>query len=254
MVLIAMWLVYWADHLFPFDFYKMGILPRSVEGLKGIIFMPFLHSEEDVHHILNNSIPIFLFLASVIYFYREIALRIILIGWVLTGFAVWAYAENRGAYHIGMSAMIYLFAGFLFMSGVLRKYVPLQAISLFIIFFYGSMIWGIFPLEKKVSWEGHFMGLVVGVILAFWYRRKGPQRPRYQYEIERDMGIPPPDHEGAWNEHQRQAEIMRRLREGQENIHQTEYYHTIHLPSGQKIVYHVTPSNPEDKPKDKSES
>jgi hypothetical protein len=74
--------------------------------------------------------------------------------------------------------------------------LPLQALSLFIIFLYGSMIWGVFPTQPRVSWQGHLSGLIVGVILAFIYRKQGPQRPKYQYEIEKELGIEPPDFEG----------------------------------------------------------
>ena len=48
MLLIVLWLVYWADHLLELDFYKWGVLPRSLEGLKGILFMPFIHSEREI--------------------------------------------------------------------------------------------------------------------------------------------------------------------------------------------------------------
>ena len=152
LVLIAMWLVYWAEHLFSFDFYKLGVLPRTAEGLIGVVLMPLIHSKNEIQHIVNNSVPIFLLLAALIYFYREIAFKVFLYGWILTGVLVWAYAENKGSYHIGISGLIYLLASFLFVSGVIRKYMPLQAISLSVVFYYGSMIWGIFSMEEKVSW------------------------------------------------------------------------------------------------------
>jgi membrane associated rhomboid family serine protease len=238
LVIVAMWLVYWAEHLFRFDFYTLGVLPRSVEGLKGILFMPLIHSATDFHHILNNSVPTFFLLTALVYFYKDIALKVFLYGWILTGAMVWLYAENKGSYHIGMSGLVYLLAGFLFVSGVLRKFLPLQAISLFVVFLYGSMIWGIFPMEEKISWEGHLMGLIIGVFLAFWFRENGPQRPKFQYEIEKEMGIEPPDLEGMWNERVRLAKEMEEERQRQEK--------------GFVIVYHYVPTTPEEKPKDEN--
>jgi hypothetical protein len=151
---------------------------------------------------------------------------------------VWIYAKNNGSYHIGMSGLVYLLAGFLFFSGVFRRFLPLQAISLFVVFLYGSMIWGIFPMEEKVSWEGHLMGFILGIIQAFWFRENGPQRPKFQYEIEKEMGIEPIDLEGIWNEKIRLAELVEEERQRQEK--------------GHFIVYHYIPANPEDKPKDET--
>jgi len=238
-VLVAMWLVYWAEHLFRFEFHKLGVLPRSIEGLKGILFMPFIHSKEEIQHIVNNSIPTFFLLATLIYFYREIALKVFLYGWLFTGLLLWVYAQNKGSYHIGMSGLIYMLVGFLFVSGVLRKFLPLQAISLFIVFLYGSMIWGVFPMKERVSWEGHLMGLSVGVVLAFLFRENGPQRPKFQYEIEKEMGIEPIDLEAIWLEKVRLAELAEEERLRQEK--------------GHVIVYHYVPSNPEEKLMDEND-
>ena len=60
-------------------------------------------------------------------------------------------------------------------------------------------------VDDAVSWEGHLMGFVVGIILAFYYRKEGPQRPKYDYEIEKELGIEPPDLEGIYLEQQRIA-------------------------------------------------
>ena len=222
-VMIIMWLVYWSDYLFVYDFHKLGVLPKSTNGLKGIFFMPWIHSHEDIRHLLNNSIPTFLLLTLLFYSYREIALRVFLFSWFVTGILLWIFANNNGAYHIGMSGVIYSLAAFLFTSGVLRKYLPLQALSLFIVFIYGSMIWGIFPAEQHVSWEGHLSGMLVGIFLAFYYRKLGPQRPKYQYEIEKELGIEPPDLEGQYWEQVRLAEEQQKLREEQEKSIRINY-------------------------------
>lgn len=236
----VMWLVFWAEQLFDYPFYQLGVLPRTIEGLKGIFFMPFLHASEDVNHILNNSFPTFVLSAVIIYFYREIALKVLLLLWFGTGILLWAYAENKGAYHIGMSGVIYGMLGFVFTSGVLRKYLPLQAISLFVVFIYGNLVWGIFPIKAHISWEGHFMGLVVGLIVAVVYRQKAVQRPKFSYEIEKEMGIEPPDLEGMYYEQLRQEQ------ERQEEFKRQAL--------GQYIIYHYVPEEKEEtKPEDENE-
>jgi membrane associated rhomboid family serine protease len=232
---LFLWLVQWAHLLLPFEIHELGVLPKTLEGLKGIVLMPFVHAEDDLHHLINNSLPLLVLLASLFYFYRPIAWKVLVFGWLLTGLFLWAYAKNKGAYHIGASGVIYFLASFLFTSGLLRKYLPLQAISLFVVFAYGSMLWGILPLKEKVSWEGHFAGFSVGLVLAFVFREEGPQRPKYQYEIEKEMGIEPPDLEAAWNEKVRLAkqkeEDMERRKQGfyivyhyrpTENVHSTQ--------------------------------
>lgn len=234
----VMWLVFWAEQLFTYKFHELGVLPRSVEGLKGIFFMPWIHAKTDVNHIINNSFPTLVLSAAIIYFYRDIALKVLLLLWVGTGFLVWIYAENKGAYHIGMSGVIYGMVGFLFTSGVLRKYLPLQAISLFVVFVYGNMIWGIFPIKAHVSWEGHFMGLFLGLILAVVFRSKSVQRPKYQYEIEKEMGIEPPDLEGIYNERVRQAQLREEERQ--------------RLAQGYFIIYDYIPNQEEPKSQDEN--
>lgn len=213
LVLVLMWLFYWADFLFIYDFHQLGVVPKRVSGLLGILFMPWIHAHSDVKHILNNSVPTFLLLTLLFYSYKEIALKVFLLSWFLTGLLLWVFGANNGAHHIGMSGVIYSLAAFLFTSGVLRKYLPLQALSLFIVFLYGSMIWGIFPTKERISWEGHLSGMIVGLALAFLYRARGPQRPKYQYEIEKELGIEPPDLEGMYLEKLRLQEEEERSRE-----------------------------------------
>lgn len=236
LLVVVLWLIFWADHLFPLiDLYKFGIKPHDISSLKGILFMPLIHSKNEIEHIVNNSIPTAILLGAIIYYYREISLRVFLFSWLGTGIGVWLFAANTNSYHIGMSGIIYAMAGFLFTSGVLRKYLPLQAISLFVVFVYGSLIWGIFPMQPHVSWEGHLMGLISGVTLAFVYRKLGPQSPKYQYEIEKEMGIEPPDFEAELNERIRLEEERRKEAEALQEM-QEKLNHSHHHPIN--ITYH----------------
>jgi len=89
----------------------------------------------------------------------------------------------------GASGIIYGLSSFLFFSGLIRKNTQLAALALVVAFLYGSMIWGLFPdffPKENISWEGHLGGFVSGIILAFYYRKSGPQRKRYSWEFEED--------------------------------------------------------------------
>ena len=231
LIVSLMWLVFIIDYILPVELYKWGVMAQSLEGLKGVVFMPFIHSTEDFKHIFNNSVPTFILMTVLFYSYKQVAWRVFLSSWVLTGLFVWIFAVQGKAYHIGMSGVIYALVGFLFTSGVIRRYFPLQALSLFVVFLYGSLIWGIFPMEPRVSWQGHFMGLIVGIWLAFYFRTEGPRRPKYQYEIEKEMGIEPPDLEGMYLERLRQIEEQEKEKEQVQNTQVIN------------VVYHVVPSD-----------
>ena len=65
------------------------------------------------------------------------------------------------------------------------------AVSLIVIFLYGSMVWGIFPTEINISWEGHALGFFSGIIVAVIYKYSGPQPQKLRYELEEELGIEP---------------------------------------------------------------
>jgi membrane associated rhomboid family serine protease len=160
--------------LFSVDLTTLGIYPLSLRGLPGIIFSPFIHSGFD--HLFSNSLPLFFLGTALFYFYSEIAVKVLLWTWFITGALVWI--GGRDAWHIGASGLVYGLASFLFFSGIIRRYFRLVALSLLIVFLYGSMVWGMFPdVYKNVSWESHLLGFISGIILAIWYRKEGPQEP-----------------------------------------------------------------------------
>ena len=190
-LLFVMWIVYLIDTGFELHLYRYGILPRTAEGLIGILAAPFLHSPVDFGHILNNSIPAFVLTWLLFYHYRTIATQVFLLIFFLTGISMWLLA--RESYHIGMSGVIYGLTSFLVMSGFFRKNMRVAAVSLFVIFLYGSMIWGIFPTAVNISWEGHALGFFSGILLAILYKNQGPQPQKLLYEIQEEQGIEPED-------------------------------------------------------------
>ncbi len=176
-----MWLVKITELLLDRDLSDLGIYPLTVKGLAGVIFSPFIHS--DFNHLFNNSLPLFFLATALFYFYSEVALKVFLWTWFITGMLVWF--AGREAWHIGASGLVYGLASFLFFSGILRRYFRLIALSLLIVFLYGSMVWGLFPgVYKNVSWESHMLGFFSGLLLALLFRKEGPQRPVYEWMEE----------------------------------------------------------------------
>ena len=182
-LLSLIWLVKIFEVSMELDFIPGGVEPRRLSGLKGILLSPLIHS--DWKHLFDNSVPLFLLSFALFYFYREIAYPIFFWLYLLSGIILWTI--GRDAYHIGASGLIYGLAGFLFLSGFIRRINNLMAISLLVVFLYGSLIWGLLPFDFEVSWEGHLSGALVGLGLALWYRREGPERPKASWEIEEEQ-------------------------------------------------------------------
>lgn len=178
---LLMWLAKGVELLFDVDLTSLGIYPRKTEGLPGILFSPFIHS--DLRHLFNNSVPLFLLSVALFFFYSEVALKVFAWTYLITGLLVWF--GGREAWHIGASGIVYGLASFLFFSGIIRRYYRLVALSLLVVFLYGEMVWGIFPdVYQNVSWESHMLGVFAGIVLAVLYRKEGPQMPVKEWEEE----------------------------------------------------------------------
>ena len=114
---IFLWLVKLSEIIFHLDFAIYGIMPLKISGLIGIIAAPLIHG--DIAHLSANSVPMWVLMATLLYFYRPIAWKVFLLIYFITGFWVWVWA--RESYHIGASGVVYGLATFLFLSGIFRK-------------------------------------------------------------------------------------------------------------------------------------
>lgn len=157
------------------DFTRLGVYPMEKRGLFGIFAHPLIHS--NFPHLLANTLPLFFLSWCLFYFYRGIAPYIFFIIWV--GCGAITYLIGKPGWHIGASGIIYGLAFFLFFSGLLRKYIPLIAISLLVTFLYGGLVWQMIPYftPANTSWEGHLSGAIMGTLSAFAFVGYGPQRP-----------------------------------------------------------------------------
>ncbi len=177
-LVLLLWLVFWFEIRFGYDFTNYGIFPQKLFGLRGVIFSPFIHS--GIEHLYHNTIPLFVLTAALFYFYRQMAWKILVLGILLSGFMTWCI--GRPAYHIGASGLIYVLVSFLFFKGIFAKHYRLIALSLLVIFLYGGMIWYIMPIKDGVSWEGHLSGLIVGLLFAFIFKKHLAKPQAYHWE------------------------------------------------------------------------
>jgi membrane associated rhomboid family serine protease len=177
-----LWIILLLQVHFGLDLKALGIYPRSLRGLPGIIFAPLIHGSFD--HLISNSLPLIVLGTMIFYFYQDIALRIFFWVYLMTGLWVWAGARGDSAYHIGASGLIYSFVSFLFFSGIFRKDPRLLQISLLVLLFYNGLVWGVFPLMETVSWESHLLGSVAGILCAWFFKGEGPERKKYSWELE----------------------------------------------------------------------
>ena len=177
-----LWFVYWLQIKYDFDFDENGILPRTFSGLQGVLFSPFIHA--DINHLYNNSIPLFILLAALRFFYTKQSYAVIVYGILFSGLITWIIGRDN--YHIGASGLIYVMVSFVFFKGIQTKYYRLVALSLAVITVYGGLIWYVFPkVEENISWEGHLAGLITGFALSLYYRT-----PEYKKIIKYDWEHP----------------------------------------------------------------
>lgn len=179
---LLLWLIKAFELVSGISLSEYGMSPRSFKGLYGIFTYPLLH--KDFSHLISNSVPL-LFLGTALYYYYRQASHIIFLQLlVISGFWLWVIGEP-GSIHIGASGLVYGLAAFHITAGLIKRNKKLLAFALLVMFLYGSMVWGVFPdffPHRNISWEGHLMGMIAGIILAWYHRSKGPQRDRYQWE------------------------------------------------------------------------
>jgi len=161
-VLAIIWVIKTYEVTFNVSFYELGIYPRTLHGLIGIVTSPLVHG--DFNHIYFNSIYWLVLGTAFFFFFPKRGYRYFIFAYFVPGIFVWLFA--RSSYHIGLSGIIYVLASFLFFVNLMNKDFRMMSVSLSIIFLFSGMIAGIFPKDIHISWESHLAGVLVGLGLA----------------------------------------------------------------------------------------
>ncbi len=189
LLVVMMWLALILEKVGGYHWGIYGVHPLHLEGLRGILFSPFLHA--DWEHLISNSIPILVLGTALFYFFKNIAWELVVWQFLINGLWLWTIGRPT-TYHIGASGLVYSLAFFLLASGFVRRNKGLTMISFGVITLYGSLVWGMFPVQPGVSWEGHFAGFLSGLVLAFFFRKEGPQDDKMKVWDDSDLdGVEP---------------------------------------------------------------
>lgn len=163
---------------------RHGIHPGEADGLDGIIWHPWLHS--NYGHLASNSVPLFalgwLVTLRGIRHWLIVSIAVVIGG----GFLTWLLAD--GSNHIGASGIVFGYFGALMGAAIRHRRPALLAPALVAIFLYGTMLAGVVP-QPQISWQGHLFGLVVGLAVAWVLTEPPPPKiddglPMYPWELD----------------------------------------------------------------------
>lgn len=164
--ILILWIIHFYKYATQSSLTHFGVYPREVDGLLGIITSPLIHGSWE--HLISNSVPMFVTLTIIHYFYRRVALSSFILVYLLTGVAVWFF--GRSLYHIGASGVVYGLIAFIFWSGVFRRNIKSIVLALIVTILYAGYLEGVVPFKEGVSWESHLLGVFAGIIVAFFLK------------------------------------------------------------------------------------
>lgn len=179
-LLAGVWIAWLLAWLLGWRLDDLGVRPRQLDGLVGILTAPFAHASFE--HLMSNTLPLAMLATLTLYCYpraTRIALPLI---WLASGLGVWLFA--RPSTHVGASGIAHGLMVFLFMMGLLRRDRLAVVVSLVVFFLYGGMLMSVLPREPNVSYEYHFAGALTGFVCALLLTQRDPLPPRKRYSWE----------------------------------------------------------------------
>lgn len=154
---------------------QLGIEPRSLGGLDGMLFAPALHGS--LSHYLSNAAPLIVLLGLMFANSNYKPWRSLSIVWLLGGLGTWLIGRSDSN-HVGASIVIFGLVTFLILASLFLRSWRSAIVSTVVLLFYGGILLNVLPpllnsgMRENVSWEGHLSGAIAGVIAAWRVREK----------------------------------------------------------------------------------
>lgn len=160
-----LFLVALLDWILPVQLAYLGIVPRTLEGLVGVIFSPLLHY--NAAHLTANAFPLFALLVLLFWDRRYFPEEALLWIWLASGFGTWLIGRGD-AIHIGASSIVYGLVAYLIAAAWWIRSWRALLVAALVVIFYGGIFFGLLPQRGPISWEGHFAGALAG----WWVAKK----------------------------------------------------------------------------------
>jgi membrane associated rhomboid family serine protease len=164
---VSLWVIHTVTFFTGIRLSYLGVLPREISGLVGIITSPLIHG--DWQHLISNTVPLAALGAVIFLFYRRVAVKAFLLIYILSGLGVWLFARPF-THHIGASGLVYGLISFVFWSGIFRRSLRSIVLALVMLVMYSGYFPGIMPGKEGISWESHLYGAITGIIIAWIFK------------------------------------------------------------------------------------
>jgi membrane associated rhomboid family serine protease len=150
---------------------RFGVIPRSLTGLKGILFAPFLHGSWG--HLVANTVPLLILGWMVMLRRKRDFFTVAGVSGLVAGVGTWLIGATNSV-HIGASGVVFGLIGYLISRGVMeRKFWSILAAVVTLFLYGGATIGGILGAGSGISWEGHLFGLIGGIIASYYMLKDG---------------------------------------------------------------------------------
>jgi membrane associated rhomboid family serine protease len=149
-----------------------GIIPHRLDGLDGVLFSPFLHAGWD--HLYGNAVPLILVGTFALAGGARRFLYSTALIMAVSGIGVW-FVGDPNSVVVGASGVVFGYLGLLFARGFVERSWWNLGVAAFIGLLYWYQLYNILPTDQPVSWQGHLLGLLGGMIAAVAFRRRRPR-------------------------------------------------------------------------------
>lgn len=160
----VIWGIYFLTVISQYKLLYLGIIPRKIYGLPGIVFSPFLHG--NFNHLFFNTIPLVVLSNFVLINGLDYYLYVTAVITLISGFLTWCFAKP--GIHVGASGVITgywaLLVSNIYQQGTLTAII----LGIVCLYYFMGIFYGMFPGKKGVSWEGHLFGAIAGGLVSYW--------------------------------------------------------------------------------------